>query len=122
MTSPSQGGDQGFNSPQAHFVLIKLLGSLNLKMPTRREEIIRILENEERTAKELANQYETILADILKDLDHIKYSIKPRQLKMKPPYCKKCGFVFVERSRVKSPSRCPKCKSEWIQAPLFRIV
>ena len=113
MTSLSQGGGREFNSRLAH-----LYGH---NMTKRREEIIRILEDEEKSAQDLANSYETTLQDILEDLEHIRLSIKPRQLRMDPPLCRKCGFIFKERSRVKSPSRCPRCKSEWIQAPLFKI-
>ena len=89
---------------------------------TRREEIIEILSKEEKSAQELANRFQVELFEILEDLEHIKHSIKPKKLVMKPALCKKCGFVFRERSRVKKPGKCPKCKGEWITAPLFRIV
>lgn len=88
---------------------------------TRREEIIEILGKEEKSAQELANHFQVEMFEILVDLKHIKYSIKPKKLLMNPSKCKKCGFVFKERSRIKKPSKCPKCKSEWIMAPLFRI-
>lgn len=88
---------------------------------TRREEIINLLNEEEKSAQELANIFKVGMFEILEDLKHIKYSVKPKKLKVKPSQCKKCGFVFKERSRVKKPSRCPKCKSEWIIAQLFRI-
>ena len=89
---------------------------------TRREQIIEILSKEEKSAQQLANDFQVELFEILEDLKHIKYSIKPKKLIMKPAQCKKCGFKFEERSRVKKPSKCPRCKSEWITAPLFRIV
>ena len=88
---------------------------------TRREQIIEILAKEEKSAQQLANDFQVELFEILEDLKHIRYSIKPRKLAMKPAQCKKCGFVFEERSRVKKPSKCPRCKSEWIMAPLFKI-
>lgn len=88
---------------------------------TRREEIIEILSKEEKSAQELANYFRVELFEILEDLKHIRHSIKPRRLSMKPSQCKKCGFKFEERSKVKKPSKCPKCKSEWIMAPLFSI-
>ena len=88
---------------------------------TRREQIIKILTKEEKSAQQLANHFQVELFEILEDLEHIKYSIKPRKLTMKQAQCKKCGFVFEERSRVKKPSKCPKCKSEWIMASLFSI-
>ena len=88
---------------------------------TRREQIIEILTKEEKSAQELANEFKVEMFEILEDLKHVKYSIKPKKLLMRPAQCKKCGFVFEERSRVKKPSKCPKCKSEWIMAPLFSI-
>jgi hypothetical protein len=88
---------------------------------TRRQQIIKILTKKEKTAQQLANDFQVELFVILDDLKHIKYSIRPRKLSMKPSQCKKCAFVFKERSKIKKPSRCPKCKSEWIMAPLFSI-
>ena len=88
---------------------------------TRRQEIIALLEKEEKSAQNLANLFKVELFEILVDLKHIKYSIKPRKLVMKPAQCKKCSFKFKERSKIKKPSRCPSCKGEWIMAPLFKI-
>jgi predicted Zn-ribbon and HTH transcriptional regulator len=88
---------------------------------TRREQIIEILGKEEKSAQQLANYFKVELFDILEDLKHMRHSVKPRKLVMKPAQCRKCGFVFEERSRVKKPGKCPKCRSEWIMAPLFRI-
>ena len=88
---------------------------------TRREQIIEILSKEEKSAQELANDFQVELLEILEDLKHIKYSVKPRKLLQKPAQCKKCSFKFEERSKIKKPSKCPCCKSEWIMAPLFSI-
>ena len=88
---------------------------------TRREQIIEILSKEEISAQQLANDFKVELFEILEDLKHIKYSIKPEKLVTKPAQCKKCGFIFKERSKIKKPSKCPKCRSEWIMPPLFRI-
>jgi hypothetical protein len=88
---------------------------------TRRQEIIKILSKEEKTAQELANLFKIELKFILEDLEHIRRTVKPRKLVMKPAFCKSCGFVFKERSKISKPSRCPRCKKEWIQAALFKI-
>jgi len=42
---------------------------------------------------------------------------KGLELVMMPPRCKKCGFTF-DRPKV---SKCPKCKSEWIEPARFLI-
>jgi hypothetical protein len=92
-------------------------------MPTRREEIFMVLKKERRTAQELANYYKVELWEIIEDLKHLAKSVRPSfELRMFPACCKKCRFIFKERSKIKSPSKCPRCKSMWIQAPLFEIV
>lgn len=88
---------------------------------TRRQEIITLLEKEERSAQDLANHFRMELKFIVEDLLHIKRSIKPRKMVILPAQCKGCGFIFKERSKIKRPSRCPKCKHERIQESLFRI-
>lgn len=42
-------------------------------------------------------------------------------LLMEPPVCKKCGYVFKDLNKPKKPSKCPRCKSEWISPPRFII-
>jgi hypothetical protein len=86
---------------------------------TRREEIEELLKQEEFSAQELANRYKTILADVLEDLAHIQ---RHHRLKIRPAFCKACGFVFKERAKVKTPSKCPRCRKEWIEPCKFRIV
>jgi transcriptional regulator len=88
---------------------------------TRREEIGDLLTKEEKSAQELAYLFKVEMFEILEDLKHIKYSIRPNKLSVIPAQCKKCGFAFKERSRVKKPSRCPKCRGEWILAATFGI-
>lgn len=51
---------------------------------TRREQIIEVLTKEEKSAQQLANDFQVVLFEILGDLKHIRYSIKPRKLIMKP--------------------------------------
>ena len=87
---------------------------------TRRQEIIKILEKEQTSAQDLANQFKVELKEIIEDLEHIKLTVKNR-LKVFPAQCKMCGFLFKERSKIKRPSKCPRCRHERIEAALFRI-
>ena len=87
---------------------------------TRREEIISILEKEKKSAQDLANYYKVELFEIIGDLEHIKKTVKNR-FKIFPAQCKMCGFIFKERSRLKRPSRCPRCRHERIEVALFKI-
>jgi len=88
---------------------------------TRRQQIIEILQSNKQTAQQLANYFQTDLSEILEDLQHIEKSIKPKKLRINPAYCRKCNFVFKERSKASKPSKCPRCKSEWIEAQMFWI-
>ena len=88
---------------------------------TRRQQIIEILQQNKQTAQQLANTFQVKLQDIIEDLQHIEKSIKPKKLKITPAYCRNCNFVFKERSKISKPSKCPRCKSEWIEAQMFGI-
>ncbi|WP_456329285.1 transcriptional regulator [Archaeoglobus sp.] len=42
---------------------------------------------------------------------------KGKKLVMQPPRCKKCGFEFDKPN----PTKCPRCKSQWIEEARFFI-
>ena len=89
---------------------------------TRRTEIIEMLKKEALSAQEICTIYRVILSEIEEDLEHIAKSVRPEfELRMYPAVCRSCGFVFKERSKIKRPSKCPKCKSESIDFPFFKI-
>jgi len=90
-------------------------------MLTRRQEIIKFLEEQPMSINQIANLYKTKTEEILEDIPHIKKTIHPKKLKIIPAVCKKCGFVFKERTKLRAPSKCPRCRSEWISEPLFKI-
>ncbi|MEL9940211.1 MAG: transcriptional regulator [Ignisphaera sp.] len=93
-----------------------------------RERIARFLEEarEPVSADEIANIFELDVKDVYIHLEHIAKSIRRKSgnrkaLLMVPPRCRKCGYVFKDLEKPKKPSRCPKCKSEWIEPPRFII-
>ena len=88
---------------------------------TRRQQITEMLQQNKQTAQQLANYFQTTLKEILEDLEHIQKSIKPKKLKISPAYCRKCNFAFKERDKISKPSKCPRCRSEWIEAQMFEI-
>ncbi len=88
---------------------------------TRRGEITALLEKEALSVQQLADRFQTIPPDIIEDLEHIKKSIKPKRLIVIPARCEDCGFMFKEREKIKRPSKCPKCRSERIFSPLFKV-
>ena len=56
-------------------------------------------------------------------LEHIRKSILTSGLHLivRPAECKKCGFVFAKREKLKRPGKCPVCRGESIREPLFVI-
>ena len=57
-------------------------------------------------------------------LTHVVKTIardKTRRFILDPARCQDCDFVFRDRSRLTSPSRCPHCRSEAILAPRYGI-
>jgi predicted Zn-ribbon and HTH transcriptional regulator len=56
-------------------------------------------------------------------LEHIQRSLNKSGNKFVviPAACKRCGFVFKKRGRLKKPGRCPVCRGESIEEPLFSI-
>jgi len=95
-------------------------------MSTRREEIEKLLEQTDvpLTAQEVSERLQLESRSIVnEDLEHIARSVRieGKQLLVKPASCAKCGYTFMSRSSAKKPSKCPKCKSEWIIEPRFII-
>jgi len=94
-----------------------------LFIPTRRKEIIEILEKDKTTAKHLADMLRVDMKYILEDLKHTFQTVKiyHKKLKIAPSICNVCGYVFKDRERLSRPTKCPKCRSEDITEPEFYI-
>ncbi|MBI4684312.1 MAG: transcriptional regulator [Nitrospirae bacterium] len=91
---------------------------------TVRHEIVKCLEGAIFSAKEISTAVGIPERDVYEHMEHIQRSMskKEHQLKVTPAECKKCGFIFSKREKLKKPSRCPICKAETIYEPLFSIV
>jgi len=61
--------------------------------------------------------------EVVGHLEHLARSLaaKGKRLVIQPAACVACGFVFEDRRRLSNPSRCPKCKSERLEPPVFSI-
>ena len=95
-------------------------------MPTRREEIAILLEEAEYplTAQDICDQLGLLKRSIVyEDIDHIARSVKRKgkQVIVSPARCGKCQFMFKKIKSSKAPTKCPKCRSEWIIPPGFLI-
>ncbi|MFX1262665.1 MAG: transcriptional regulator [Promethearchaeota archaeon] len=97
-----------------------------LDMPTRRERISELLEQTDipLTAQDICNVLDIRnRATVYEDIEHIAISVKNKgkELLIRPASCGKCGYTFAKRKSAKRPSKCPKCRSEWILQPAYVI-
>jgi transcriptional regulator len=91
---------------------------------TIRHELAACLNETELTAKELSGRVGIPEREVYGHLEHIRRSLsRDRSLSFNiiPAACVKCGFIFSKRDRLTSPGRCPVCKSESIDNPVFSI-
>ena len=92
---------------------------------TRRQRLAALLTEGERGFEELRHQLQIPVHLLEDDLRHVERSARgsARRLIVAPARCSACGFVFRDRAprRFHPPGRCPRCRSEWIEDPRFRI-
>ena len=98
---------------------------------TLRRRIMKLLEecNTPLTVEQIVLLLDVDLnpSEIYEHLRHIAKTIRRisggrKVLVMRPPVCRKCGYVFKDLDRPRKPSKCPKCHSEWIVPPAFKII
>ncbi|AEH24141.1 hypothetical protein PYCH_04510 [Pyrococcus yayanosii CH1] len=92
---------------------------------TRRERIIELLLERDYSVSELARILEIkgkgARKAIIEELKAISRIAKRERMTLlvRPAQCRKCGFLF--KPEINVPSRCPRCKSEWIEEPRFKL-
>jgi len=97
---------------------------------TIRQRIILLLKNSDRplTVDEIAAEIGIENPrDVYEHLEHVAKTVRRQssnrmRLVMVPPRCANCGYVFKDLDKPRKPSRCPRCKSERIEPPRFKIV
>ncbi|MEM0203038.1 MAG: transcriptional regulator [Archaeoglobaceae archaeon] len=88
----------------------------------RLEAIIDLLEEKPMTAREIISaldldpRMEKEVYETLKRASRV-LKRKGKKLLVSPAVCRKCGFEFESIN----PSKCPKCKSEWIEPAKFFV-
>jgi len=90
---------------------------------TIRQKIMDILEGNPFSARDISGEAGISVREVFGHLGHIQKSLSRTEyhLVMTPAECKKCGFVFKKRERLKKPGKCPVCRGESIQEPLFSL-
>lgn len=87
-------------------------------MSTVRKDIIEMLSMGKWAARDISKARHIPEKEVYDHLNHIKRSLKST-FKIKAAVCLVCGFRFSKRNVLKPPSRCPVCRAEHIQDPLF---
>lgn len=91
---------------------------------TIRQQLVHLLTGTQRSARELAGMVGAPEREIEEHLAHVVRSLAKdtsRRFLLDPSRCHDCNFVFRERTRLTTPSRCPACRSEAITPPRFGI-
>lgn len=91
---------------------------------TARQEIMDAITGTLRSARQLAEMLRLREREIEGHLDHVVKTIardRRRRFVIDPACCLQCGYVFRGRTRLTTPSRCPKCKNEGVSPPRFGI-
>lgn len=92
------------------------------EMMTRRERMMEMMRQGPISMQHLANFFRVEMRELSDDMEHIRRSVKGEaELIIDPAACKGCGFQFRERSRIKTPSKCPRCRGERILPATFFI-
>ncbi|MGD8342044.1 MAG: ArsR family transcriptional regulator [Desulfobacterales bacterium] len=92
-------------------------------MPTIRQKIISLLNEEEMSAREISGEVGIAEKEVAEHLAHIARSVSAQGKKIiiTPAICLTCGYAFENRKRFTRPGRCPQCKKSHLQSPRFHI-
>jgi predicted Zn-ribbon and HTH transcriptional regulator len=91
---------------------------------TPRQRIIDLITRTRLSSYQLAQMLGIPERQVEEHLTHVVKTItrdKTRRFILDPARCRDCDFVFRDRNRLTSPSRCPHCRSETIVAPRYGI-
>lgn len=95
----------------------------NEKTETIRQEIIRHLETDRLTARDISQLVGVMEKDVYHHLAFIERTVRQQKkgLCFEPYYCLGCGFEFKNRKTFKKPGSCPGCKDGRIVPAIFWI-
>lgn len=92
---------------------------------TRRQLLVELLSQEERSFDELREIFQIPVRDLEEALRHVARSLHrgPRRLVVVPARCHGCDFVFEGRRdrHLRPPGRCPHCHGRRIGSTRFRV-
>jgi predicted Zn-ribbon and HTH transcriptional regulator len=90
---------------------------------TLRQQMMELLMQQPMTAREISMALGISEKQVFPHLEHIQQSLhrQNRALHITPPVCRHCGFAFTKRERLKKPGKCPACRCESIEEPIFSL-
>ena len=90
---------------------------------TLRRRIATLLREGPLSGREISNELRIPERDVYEHLEHIRKTMNKGEYKLVvlPARCNKCGFVFRKRGRLKKPGKCPLCRSESVEEPVFSV-
>lgn len=93
-------------------------------MHTIRRQIIDLLTEGERGAREISQILRIREREVYEHLEHIERSVASRKGKLvvNPARCLECSYLFEDRRRLTRPGRCPRCKGEHVADPRYRVL
>ena len=93
-------------------------------MRTERQRMFDCLCRELFSLRELKLKFKLTIQEAKDEVEHIFKTAKTQGyiIHIVPGECGSCRYVFEDRRKVSAPSRCPKCKSEKVLEPLFKLI
>ncbi|HAA53270.1 MAG TPA: transcriptional regulator [Myxococcales bacterium] len=96
------------------------------RQQTIRRKILQLLEEESAalSAKAISKRSHVSEKEVYTHLEHIQRTLeksKTHTFKVEAAECRQCDYIFETRKKLKKPSRCPACKCQSIEEPLFAI-
>jgi predicted Zn-ribbon and HTH transcriptional regulator len=90
---------------------------------TLRQEILQHLGAAPLTTHQLSALVRIREKDVIPHLEHLQRSLRHSKSKLvvEPAECMDCGFRFEDRRRLTKPGGCPRCRSQRIEPPSFRL-
>ncbi len=87
-----------------------------------RKGIMETIEGRLLTARDISKALGIGEKDVIEHLVHVRRTVGRKRFVLEPPECLRCGFVFRKRERLKTPGRCPLCRSEEITEARYGIM
>jgi len=88
-----------------------------------RQQLLEALREGSFSLRDLSGMLSATEREIAAHLEHVRRSARTKgeRFVIQPAECLSCAFVFEQRTRMTTPSRCPKCRAERIEPPRFGV-